>query len=284
MKKIRLDQILVERKLTESRSQAQRIIMAGQVRISGQVLLKPSVMVDPEAQISLEESMKFVSRGALKLEEALGEFGINRLDGLVCADVGASTGGFTDCMLAHGAQKVYAIDVGHNILHWKLRTDARVVVMENTNARYLVSLPEAVDFITIDVSFISLETILPVIQHWLKPDGGQVVALIKPQFEAGRKEAARGRGVIRDKAVHRAVLSKIIAYAENEGWGINGLILSPITGPKGNVEFLVHLEYPRVNSINGSARIDELLVDKTNMNVDLPQDTRHGRGLDGTDL
>ncbi|MEM5775647.1 MAG: TlyA family RNA methyltransferase, partial [Anaerolineaceae bacterium] len=236
MKKIRLDQLMVEKNLSESRSQAQRYIMAGQVRVAGQVELKPSTAVAPDALVEVEESLKYVSRGAQKLEAALEAFGLQKMDGWVCADVGASTGGFTDCMLAHGARRVYAIDVGHNILHWKLRTDERVVVMENTNARFVESLPEALDFISIDVSFISLETILPVVKTWLKTEGGQVVALIKPQFEAGRREAARGKGVIRDPEVHRLVLNRVLHSAAQQDWGISGLIRSPITGPKGNVE------------------------------------------------
>ncbi len=262
MKKIRLDQLLVERNLSESRSQAQRYIMAGQVRVAGQVEIKPSTAVDPDAPVEIEESLKYVSRGAQKLEAALEAFDLQKMDGLVCADVGASTGGFTDCMLTHGAAKVYAIDVGHNILHWKLRKDERVVVMENTNARYVESLPEPVDFISIDVSFISLETVLPVVRKWLAPEKGRVVALIKPQFEAGRKEAARGKGVIRDPEVHRLVLNRVLAFAEKEGWGIDGLIISPITGPKGNIEFLVSLQMPCCEVIDYASRVDQLLAER----------------------
>jgi 23S rRNA (cytidine1920-2'-O)/16S rRNA (cytidine1409-2'-O)-methyltransferase len=259
MKKTRLDQLLVEKNLVESRAQAQRYIMAGQVRAAGQVVLKPSTAFEPDTPLEVVESLKYVSRGAEKLTAALDMFGL-RLDGLVCADVGASTGGFTDCMLAHGAAKVYAIDVGHNILHWKLRTDERVVVMEDTNARYVETLPEAVDFISIDVSFISLDVILPVVRKWLRTQNGQIVALVKPQFEAGRREAARGKGVIRDPQVHRAVLEKVTAYALGAGWGVNGLIRSPITGPKGNIEFLLWLKIPAGESIDTAAKIDELLA------------------------
>lgn len=273
MKKIRLDQLMVEKNLSESRSQAQRYIMAGQVRVAGQVELKPSTAVAPDALVEVEESLKYVSRGAQKLEAALEAFGLQKMDGWVCADVGASTGGFTDCMLAHGARRVYAIDVGHNILHWKLRTDERVVVMENTNARFVESLPEALDFISIDVSFISLETILPVVKTWLKPEGGQVVALIKPQFEAGRREAARGKGVIRDPEVHRLVLNRVLHSAAQQGWGISGLIRSPITGPKGNVEFLVWLRRPAQEMIDTTARVDELLLEHNPSDADAADGT-----------
>ncbi len=273
MKKIRLDQLLVERNLSESRSQAQRYIMAGQVRVAGQVEIKPSTAVDPDAPVEIEESLKYVSRGAQKLEAALEAFDLQTMDGLVCADVGASTGGFTDCMLTHGAAKVYAIDVGHNILHWKLRKDERVVVMENTNARYVESLPEPVDFISIDVSFISLETVLPVVRKWLSPEKGRIVALIKPQFEAGRKEAARGKGVIRDPEVHRLVLNRILTFAENEGWGIDGLIISPITGPKGNIEFLVSLQMPCREVIDYASRVDQLLAERNGQELSAQGET-----------
>ena len=273
-RKIRLDQLVADKGLAESRSQAQLYIMAGQVQIAGQVALKPSVQVDPNAEVTIDEALRYVSRGGQKLEAALVEFKIVNLANLICADVGASTGGFTDCMLEHGAKKVYAIDVGKNILHWKLRTDDRVVVMEKTNARFVEALPEKVDFVTIDVSFISLETVLPVVKNWLKPEGGRVIALIKPQFEAGRKEAAKGRGVIRDPEVHRSVLSRITAYANQENWGILGLIVSPITGPKGNIEFLINLEYPQKQGIDAGGRIEELVPDllsqKIHLNEDLP--------------
>ena len=158
--------------------------------------------------------------------------------GRVCADVGASTGGFTDCLLQHGAAKVYAIDVGKGILHWKLRTDPRVVVMEETNARFVESLPEPVSLVTVDASFISLKILLPVVKSWGR---GDVITLIKPQFEAGRKETARNKGVILDPAVHRQVLEDVLAFAQKEGFVVRGLIRSPLTGPKGNIEFLAWL-------------------------------------------
>ena len=204
----------------KSRAKAQALVMAGQVRVDGQVELKASAQIAPEARLDLEMGPRFVSRGGDKLEAALLAFPLD-VAGRVCADVGASTGGFTDCLLQHGAAKVYAIDVGKGILHWKLRSDPRVVVMEETNARYVESLPEPVSLVTIDASFISLKILLPVVKRWFASPSaplpfrrergrrgeGEVIALIKPQFEAGRKESARHKGVIRDPAVHKAILT-----------------------------------------------------------------------------
>ncbi len=239
-KKQRLDLVLVERGLAESRSQAQRLIMAGQVRVNGQVALKPSQGVPPGAQVEVVAPPPFVSRGGEKLAAALAAFAIP-VAGRVCADVGASTGGFTDCLLQQGAAKVYAVDVGKGQLHWKLRTDPRVVVLEGTNARHVEKLPEPVTLVTMDVSFISVRALLPVVRRWFGPTGGEAVVLIKPQFEAGREEAARGQGVIRDPAVHRRVLQEVLSFAQAHGYGVRGLIPSPIRGPKGNVEFLAWL-------------------------------------------
>ncbi len=235
MKKERLDRLLVERGLADNRSQAQRLIRAGQVRVDGQVVDKPGAEVSGGALIVLAARPRFVSRGGEKLEAALVRFGL-RVEGRVAADVGASTGGFTDCLLQHGAARVYAIDVGYGQLAWELRNDPRVVVMERTNARYLERLPEPVDLVTMDVSFISLELILPRVVGWLGP-GGEVVALIKPQFEAGRREVGKG-GVVRDAAVHRQVLQKVVSAAASLGLGMQGLIASPLLGPAGNREFL----------------------------------------------
>jgi 23S rRNA (cytidine1920-2'-O)/16S rRNA (cytidine1409-2'-O)-methyltransferase len=257
MPKQRLDLLLVERSLAESRAKAQALIMAGQVRVDGQVELKASAAIAPEARLELEMGPRFVSRGGEKLEAALAAFPI-RVEGRICADVGASTGGFTDCLLQHGAAKVYAIDVGKGILHWKLRSDRRVVVMEETNARYVESLPEPVGLVTIDASFISLKILLPVVQGWLtsrpfwvppptpSPKDGRgenkdVIALIKPQFEAGRKESAKHKGVIRDPDVHKAILLDVLDFAQAHGFGVQGLLRSPVVGPKGNVEFLAWL-------------------------------------------
>lgn len=244
MAKIRLDLLLAERGYVESRSLAQKLIMAGQVKVDGQVVVKPDSRVDTEANIEIEHGPKYVSRGGEKLEPALQAFGLTTLEGWVCADVGASTGGFTDCLLQHGAAKVYAIDVGYGILHWKLRNDPRVISMERTNARYVTELPEYIQLVTIDASFISLRILLPTIRAWFRGQKGQVVALIKPQFEAGREDAARGEGVIRNPEVHRSVLRDVLSAASGEHYSIAGLIRSPLQGPKGNVEFLVHLCYP----------------------------------------
>jgi 23S rRNA (cytidine1920-2'-O)/16S rRNA (cytidine1409-2'-O)-methyltransferase len=243
MPKKRLDMLLVERGLVESRAKAQAIIMAGQVRVDGQVADKPASNVPNGANVTVDRGPRFVSRGGEKLEAALAAFGVD-VRGRVCADVGASTGGFTDCLLQRGAARVYAIDVGKGLLHWKLRNDPRVVVMEETNARFVESLPEPVSLVTIDASFISLKILLPVVRGWLAPptpQGEGIIALIKPQFEAGRKETAKNKGVIRDPAVHHAVLTDVLAFAQTEGFAVRGLIRSPLLGPKGNVEFLAWL-------------------------------------------
>ena len=246
MKKQRLDTLLVERGLADSRALAQRLVMAGQVRVDGQVALKPSMNVLPQAALSVDHGPRYVSRGGEKLEAALLAFPVT-VAGRICADVGASTGGFTDCLLQHGAGKVYAIDVGEGILDWKLRQHPQVVVMEQTNARFIERLPEPVSLVTIDASFISLKVLLPVVKNWFpSPQGGEgpgdIIALIKPQFEAGRSQVSRGKGVIRDPEVHRQVLLDVLGYAQAQGFGLNGLIRSPLLGPKGNVEFLAWLQ------------------------------------------
>ena len=232
----RLDQLLVQRGLAESRSQAQRLIMAGQVRLDGEVTLRPSKEVPATAAIAVDDGPRFVSRGGEKIEAALETFGLS-VQGRVCADVGASTGGFTDCLLQRGAQRVYAIDVGRGILHWKLRNDRRVVLLEGTNARHLERLPEAIDLVSIDAAFISLALLLPPAAGWLAP-GGDVVALVKPQFEAGREAVGRG-GVVRDSRIHREVLERVAAEAVNAGLGPQAILRSPLLGPRGNVEFLL---------------------------------------------
>jgi 23S rRNA (cytidine1920-2'-O)/16S rRNA (cytidine1409-2'-O)-methyltransferase len=253
MPKVRLDVLLVERGLAESRAKAQAMIMAGQVRVADQVTLKPATAVSSDAIMTIDSGPRFVSRGGEKLDAALAAFQID-VSGLICADVGASTGGFTDCLLQRGAAKVYAIDVGKGILHWNLRNDPRVVVMEETNARYVESLPEPVALATVDASFISLKILLPVVKRWISPsplhpspagrgDGGEggVIALIKPQFEAGKKDVARGDGVIRDPDIHKQVLLDVLGFAKREGFHVRGLVKSPLLGPKGNAEFLVWL-------------------------------------------
>jgi len=238
VKKTRLDLLLVERGLAPSRSQAQRLVMAGQVRLNGEIAHKASQPVDPSAGLSVEARPRFVSRGGDKLEAALEVFEV-RVREAVCADVGASTGGFTDCLLQRGAARVYAIDVGRGQLHWSLRQDPRVISMEKTNARTLERLPEPISLATVDVSFISLGLILPRVVGWLAPDG-EVVALVKPQFEAGRKQVGRG-GVVRSTAVHRQVLGKVIEMAAELSLGAHGLLPSPLAGPKGNLEYLLWL-------------------------------------------
>jgi len=251
MSKVRLDVLLVERGLAESRAKAQAMIMAGQVRVADQVTLKPATAVSTDSILTVDSGPRFVSRGGEKLDAALEAFAID-VTGRICADVGASTGGFTDCLLQRGAAKVYAIDVGKGVLHWKLRNDPRVVVMEETNARYVESLPEQVSLVTVDASFISLKILLNVIKKWLFPlssfanergkkKENSIIALIKPQFEAGRKDVARGDGVIRDPEIHKQVLLDVLSFAQKEGVHIRGLIKSPLLGPKGNVEFLVWL-------------------------------------------
>jgi len=329
MPKVRVDVLLVGRGLAESRAQAQRLIMAGKVRLDGQVVLKPGASIQEDARLEVDQGPPFVSRGGEKLQAALATFALD-VSGRACADVGASTGGFTDCLLQHGARCVYAIDVGQGILHWKLRQDLRVVVMERTNARHVERLPEPVSLVTIDASFISLKILLPVVKGWfgpLKPSSsidptlsevgrkghdsrlhlamvvkdttlvvkdttpvvidttpvvkdttpviknttpnvrlhlnglesennfstgnewemeerGEVIALIKPQFEAGRAAVARGEGVIRDPAIHRQVLQDTLAFAQLTGYNVRGLIRSPLLGPKGNTEFLAWLIWP----------------------------------------
>lgn len=230
---------MVERGLAESRERAQELIRAGAVTIHGRVMDKASAQVNGAAEIVIREPLPYVSRGGYKLAGALDAFAVNPQD-LLCADIGASTGGFTDVLLQRGAAKVYAMDVGYGQLAWKLRQDARVVALDRVNARYAEPLPERLDLVVIDVSFISLELILPTAKSFLKPDG-QIIALIKPQFEAGREQVGRG-GIVRDPQVHAQTIEKITRAAERIGLQRRGLIQSPIQGTEGNVEFLIHLE------------------------------------------
>ncbi len=239
MKRQRLDRLLVERGLVGSREQAQRLIMAGEVLIDGRVADKPSGMVSGGEEILIRSQPPFVSRAGLKLAAALDRFGVS-VEGLVALDVGASTGGFTDCLLQRGARRVYAVDVGYGQLAWKLRHDPRVVVMEKVNVRYLNSLPEAIAIATLDVSFISLKLVIPPVMKLLEAEAS-IIALIKPQFEAGRRQVGKG-GVVKDPHVHREVLSDFIAWAKREGLAFTGLMASPIRGPAGNAEFLVWLK------------------------------------------
>ena len=244
MTKERLDILLVNRGLTESRSLAQRIIMAGEVLVNEQVVYKPSQTFDPGVGIKLKQKPRFVSRGGFKLEKALQEFGIENLAGKVCVDVGASTGGFTDCLLQHHAEKVFAVDVGYGQIHQSLRNSSKVIVMEKTNVREIQSFPEQITFVTIDVSFISLKTVLPVIKTWIKNSDIQVIALVKPQFEAGRKEAAKGKGVIRSEEIRLSIIEGLIDFIKAIDINYIGYTESPILGPKGNKEFLLFLIIP----------------------------------------
>ena len=240
--KQRLDVALVERGLAETRQKALSTIMSGIVYVNDQKVDKAGYAVTPEANIEVRGStLRYVSRGGLKLEKAMREFDLT-LSGCVCADIGASTGGFTDCMLQNGAVKVYAVDVGYGQLDWKLRSDERVVCMERTNARYLTheQIPDELDFASVDVSFISLKLILPAVNGLLK-DGGHVACLVKPQFEAGREKVGK-KGVVRDPAVHREVLEHFLEHAAESGFGVLDLTYSPIRGPEGNIEYLGYLK------------------------------------------
>lgn len=248
MAKKRIDILLVEYGFADDADLARRLVMAGQVRVNGQVVSNPAITVEPESDLAVERGPRFVSRGGEKLEAALHAFHI-AMEGRVCADVGASTGGFTDCLLQSGAARVYAIDVGRGILDWKIRRDSRVIVMEDLNARYIEQLPETVSLVTIDASFISLKVLLPVVRGWLTTPG-EVLALIKPQFEAGRKQAARTKGVIRDPEVHREILKEVLDFAQQEGYEARALLRSPLLGPKGNMEFLSYLLYPAQTARN----------------------------------
>ena len=240
--KQRLDIFLTEKKFFDSRTRAQSMIMAGKILVNGQKVDKAGTLVADDAQIKiLGEEMPFVSRGGLKLQKALDVFKIN-LNGRIAADIGASTGGFTDCMLQRGAKRIYAIDVGYGQLAWKLRSDLRVVNMERTNIRNVTRKDffyEVPDFASIDVAFISLEKVLPVVFEVLT-DSGEVVALIKPQFEAGREHVGK-KGVVRDKKIHAAVIEKVLNFAAGVGFAVRGLDFSPVKGPEGNIEYLAHL-------------------------------------------
>lgn len=232
----------MERDLAETRQRAQALILAGEVRVNGNRVDKAGTLIAGDAEIEVRAPLKYVGRGGLKLEGALDAFHIDP-HAKVCADVGASTGGFSDCLLQRGAARVYAIDVGYGQIAWKLRTDERVIVMDRVNIRFLDRLPEAIDLAVVDVSFISLTLVLPVVEKLLAPRG-EMVALIKPQFEAGRDQVGKG-GIVRDVRVHRAVIEKIVKYAIDRGLRLGGLCRSPIEGTDGNVEFFVQLSAGR---------------------------------------
>ena len=239
--KKRLDVLLVEQGYADTRTKAQAIIMSGTVYVAGQKADKPGMSFEETVEIEVRgATCPYVSRGGLKLEKALRDFGV-KPEGYVCSDSGASTGGFTDCLLQQGAKKVFAIDVGYGQLDWKIRSDPRVVVMERTNVRYVTpeQLGEPLDLSVVDVSFISLRIVLPVIKTFLKPEG-QVLCLIKPQFEAGKEKVGK-KGVVRDPATHKEVLDNFLALTEEIGFTVLGLTFSPVKGPEGNIEFLAHL-------------------------------------------
>ena len=254
MKKIRLDQLVFERGYTESRERAKTTIMSGLVFVNGQRVDKPGTAVDPDAALEVRgEAIPFVSRGGFKLDKAFKVFPIDP-SGKLCIDCGASTGGFTDVLLQHGAAKVYAVDVGYGQLAWKLRCDERVVNLERTNLRYVTKeqIPELLDLAVMDVSFISIRLVLPAVKELLKPDA-DIVCLIKPQFEAGREEVGK-KGVVREEAVHRQVVRDILNFAPSVGLSVLGLDFSPIKGPEGNIEYICYMK-------NGSCPSAEINVD-----------------------
>lgn len=237
---------MTEQGLCESREKAKALIIAGEVLVDGNAVHIPSTLVRLDQKVEITQQAPYVSRGGYKLEKAIEAFNLD-LKGLVCADLGASTGGFTDCMLQNGAESVYAVDVGYGQLAWKLRSDPRVHVMERTNVRYLQKLDEWVDLATIDVSFISLRMILPAAERIIRSDG-RVVALIKPQFEAGKAKVGK-KGVVRDPAVQEEVIRDVLDAARSYGFGVAGLTYSPIKGPSGNIEYLVHLALGEEDSV-----------------------------------
>ena len=252
MKKVRLDQLVFERGLTESRERAKTTIMSGVVFVNGQRMDKPGTPVASDVSVEIHgETLPFVSRGGYKLDKALKVFPVDP-SGKVCIDCGASTGGFTDVLLQHGAARVYAVDVGYGQLAWKLRTDERVVNIERTNLRYIseAEIPEPLDLAVMDVSFISIRLVLPAVQQLLK-DGADLICLIKPQFEAGR-EAVGKKGVVRDPSVHKEVIRQILDFAASRSLRVEGLDYSPIKGPEGNIEYICHMK----NSEGPAAVID----------------------------
>ena len=262
VEKERLDVLLVQQGLANSRELAKAYIMAGKVYVDGQKEDKAGTKVAVTAKLEVKgNQMKYVSRGGYKLEKAMDVFGI-RLDGKICLDIGASTGGFTDCMLQNGASKVYAIDVGYGQFAWKLRNDERVVCLEKTNVRYVTheQVPDEGDFASIDVSFISLTKVLPAVLGVLG-EKGQLVCLIKPQFEAGREKVGK-KGVVRDSSVHREVIEMIVEYVRTQSLGILGLDFSPIKGPEGNIEYLIYLDKSRsgMHEDEVQARVDTVVA------------------------
>ncbi|HEY7467078.1 MAG TPA: TlyA family RNA methyltransferase [Dehalococcoidia bacterium] len=235
----RIDALLVERGLVESRQQARAVLLAGEIRVDGAPVTKPGSLVSPGASIEVLQRPAYVSRGGDKLEHALRTFDFDPV-GMTCIDLGASTGGFTDCLLQHGARRVYAVDVGYGVLDYRLRRDERVIVMERTNARDLPPLPEPCDLAVFDLSFIGVEKVIPAVCRSLKP-GADLIVLLKPQFQARRQEVGK-KGVVKDPLVHAAVVGRFVAWAVGHGLRLQGLTLSPVIGPAGNREFLLHLK------------------------------------------
>lgn len=268
MAKIRLDVFLTDKGMTQSRERAKALIMAGQVYVKNQKCDKAGMMInEDENEVEIRgEQLKYVSRGGLKLEKAMNEFPIS-LSGKVTMDIGASTGGFTDCMLQNGAKKVYAVDVGYGQFAWKLRSDERVVNMERTNIRYVTpdDIGEEIDFASIDVSFISLRLVIPVAYNLLT-DNGEIVALIKPQFEAGKEQVGK-KGVVRDKNIHFDVIRTVLDFAASNGFSVKGLSFSPIKGPEGNIEYLAYL-IKDSQGINISDEEIKDIVEKSHGNLD----------------
>ncbi|MCD6356615.1 MAG: TlyA family RNA methyltransferase [Anaerolineaceae bacterium] len=242
MKKERIDILMVKMGLVESRNKAQRMIMAGEISANGQKVHKPSEKFALSSEISIAAKPKYISRGGLKLEKALKEFSID-VKGKICVDIGASTGGFTDCLLQNGAVRVYAIDVGYGQLHQSLRGNSAVINMERTNIKDVSTLREKIDLITIDVSFISLKKIFPIMKKWTNDKKIDIIVLIKPQFEVGRKIAAKGKGVIRNEKDRQQAVNNVLSAAQREGFEFHGITESPIKGPKGNVEYLAFFSF-----------------------------------------
>ena len=267
MSKKRLDLLLFQKGLTESRERARTEIMSGRVFVNGQRADKPGTFVDENSQLELRgAALEFVSRGGLKLKKALTYFGVNP-EGKTCLDCGASTGGFTDCLLKGGASKVYAVDVGYGQLAWTIRNDPRVIPMERTNIRHVTreQIPDPIDLAVIDVSFISLKIVLPAVKNLLKSEG-EIICLIKPQFEAGRDKVGK-KGVVREKSVHRQVLESFIENALENGFAVKGMTFSPIKGPEGNIEYLAHL------GGGTSARFDTAaIVEASHTELDAPKE------------
>lgn len=266
--KLRLDSAVFELGISESREKAKALIMAGQIYVNGMKAIKPGVTVNSSDKIELRgNTLPYVSRGGLKLEKAMEVFPITLSD-KVCMDIGASTGGFTDCMLQNGAVKVYSIDVGYGQLAWKLRSDSRVVNLERTNFRYVTSeqIPESIDFASIDVSFISLKLIFPALMPLLKTDG-ECVCLVKPQFEAGKDKVGK-KGVVRERATHIEVIENVIGYASDNGFSVLNLDFSPVKGPEGNIEYLLYIKKAAEKTCAVDSEMIERVVESSHSTLD----------------